>query len=169
MYWHVLFVLGGHEEKIVNKINESDHEAFLPKVKKLFKRNSTINKEDVLLFKNYVFVKSNENTINFQKYIQNEIQHMTGFIKLLKHDTHTESLYPHEKEFLMKFTDEENVIDESQGLINGDKIIITQGPLMGFESLIRKIDRHKRIAQLEIDMFGDKRTITVGLEIISKQ
>jgi transcriptional antiterminator NusG len=40
---------------------------------------------------------------------------------------------------------------------------------MGFESLIRKIDRHKRIAQLEIDMFGDKRTITVGLEIISKQ
>ncbi|MDO9592277.1 MAG: transcription termination/antitermination NusG family protein, partial [Erysipelotrichaceae bacterium] len=110
MFWHVLFVLGGHELKIANKINESQNIAFLPKVKKIFKRNNTINKEDVLLFKNYVFVKSNENTINFQKYIQNEIQHMTGFIKLLKHDHQTESLYPHEKEFLMTFTNKDNVI-----------------------------------------------------------
>lgn len=170
MNWHVLFVLGGHEHKIKDKINESHHDAFIPKVTKLFKRKDELRKEDVPLFKNYVFVKSKSNTIEFQEYIQHEIQHMTGFIKLLKHDNEgTESLYPHEKEFLMKFANKDHVINQSQGFIEGDKIVITEGPLIGHESLIRKIDRHKRIAQLDIEMFGDKRTITVGLEIISKR
>lgn len=170
MYWHVLFVRGGHEQKIVNKINEAGHEAFLPKVTKLFKRKNEIKKEDFLLFKNYVFVKSELDTLNFQKYIQHEVKYMNGFIKLLKHDSEgTESLYPHEKEFLMKFANKDHVIDESKGLIEGDRIIITEGPLMGHESMIKKIDRHKRIAQLEIEMFGDKRMISVGLEIVSKR
>lgn len=170
MYWHVLFVRGGYEQKIMDKINDSDHEAFIPKVTKLFKRKNEIRKENFLLFKNYVFVKSELDTKNFQKYIQNEVQHMTGFIRLLKYDSDgTESLYPHEKEFLMKFANEDHVIDDSKGLIEGDKIIITEGPLMGHESMIKKIDRHKRIAQLDIDMFGEKRLITVGLEIISKR
>ena len=169
MYWHVLFVRGGHEEKIASKINETANEAFIPKVTKLFKRKDEMRKEDVPLFKNYVFVKSEQNIREFQEYIQHEVQQMIGFIKLLKHDTQTESLYPHEKEFLMKFANKDHVIDESKGLIEGDKIIITQGPLVGHESMIKKIDRHKRIAQLEIEMFGDKRTITVGLEIVSKR
>jgi transcription termination/antitermination protein NusG len=169
MYWHVLFVRGGHELKIKEKINESDHDAFLPKVTKIFKSKSEMRKEDVLLFKNYVFVKSKHDTTEFQKFIQNEIQQLTGFIKLLKHDQETESLYPHEKEFLMKFANKDHVIKESEGFIEGDKIIITEGPLMGHESMIKKIDRHKRIAQLDIEMFGQQRTITVALEIISKQ
>lgn len=169
MYWHVLFVLGGYEQKITQKINESHHDAFLPKVTKIFKRKDELRKEDVLLFKNYIFVKSNHDTTEFQKYIQNEVQHLTGFIKLLKHDQQTESLYPHEKEFLMKFANKDHVIEDSKGLIEGDKIVITEGPLMGHESLIKKIDRHKRIAQLDIEMFGQQRTITVALEIISKQ
>lgn len=169
MYWHVLFVLGGYEHKITQKINESNHEAFLPKVTKIFKRKDGLRKEDVLLFNNYIFIKSHHDTTEFQKYIQNEVQHLTGFIKLLKHDQQTESLYPHEKEFLMKFANKDHVIENSIGLIEGDKIVITEGPLMGHESLIKKIDRHKRIAQLDIEMFGQLRTITVALEIISKQ
>ena len=169
MFWHVLFVLGGHEEKITQQINESDHHAFLPKVTKIFKKKNELRKEDVLLFKNYIFVKSTDDTTEFQKYIQNEIQHLTGFIRLLKHDNQTESLYPHEKEFLMKFANKDHVIKESEGFIEGDKIVITEGPLIGHESLIKKIDRHKRIAMLDIEMFGQQRTITVALEIISKQ
>ncbi|MDP3306603.1 MAG: antiterminator LoaP [Erysipelotrichaceae bacterium] len=170
MNWHILFVRGGQEEKILTKVNDANHEAFIPKVTKVFKRKNELRKEDVPLFKNYVFVKSQSNTREFQEYIQHEIQHMTGFIRLLKHDNEgTESLYPHEKEFLMKFANKDHVINQSQGFIEGDKIVITEGPLIGHESLIKKIDRHKRIAQLDIEMFGDKRTITVGLEIISKR
>ena len=42
------------------------------------------------------------------------------------------------------------------------------GPLQGMEGAIRKIDRHKRIAVLSLDMFGRTVDMKVGLEIIEK-
>ena len=50
----------------------------------------------------------------------------------------------------------------------GDKVIITDGPLLGKEAHIRKIDRHKRIAYLDIDFFNQTISTKVGLEIIKK-
>ena len=57
----------------------------------------------------------------------------------------------------------------SEGFIENDRVVITSGPLQGNEGLIRKIDRHKRKAYLEIDMFGRKLKTQVGLEIVRKQ
>ncbi|MFR3950420.1 MAG: hypothetical protein ACLTZM_27535 [Ruminococcus sp.] len=45
---------------------------------------------------------------------------------------------------------------------------LSQGPLTGMEGSIRRIDRHKRIAHLEIEMFGRTVEMKVGLEIIEK-
>lgn len=39
---------------------------------------------------------------------------------------------------------------------------------MGKEARIRKVDRHKRCAFVEVDMFGRKTTARVGLEIVRK-
>ncbi len=39
---------------------------------------------------------------------------------------------------------------------------------MGLEGAIRKIDRHKRKAWLEMEMFGRRQQIEIGLEIIKK-
>jgi transcriptional antiterminator NusG len=60
------------------------------------------------------------------------------------------------------------VTEESKGFIIGDKIIVTSGPLKGRESIIRKIDRHKRRAEIEVAFLGDIRRINVALEVISK-
>ena len=42
------------------------------------------------------------------------------------------------------------------------------GPLQGKEGYIKKIDRHKRRAFLEMPMFGRVQKIQVGLEIVAK-
>ena len=47
-------------------------------------------------------------------------------------------------------------------------IRITHGPLMGQEGNIVKIDRHKRVAYVDVSLFGQVTTVQVGLEIISK-
>jgi len=178
-YWHVLFVRGGYEHKITAKINDFDSlekcedtkviEAFLPKVVKCYKRQKSIIKEEALLFKNYVFVRTDLDYQDFLIYLHKHIQSITGFIKLLKHDqVGTETLLPHERQFLEKFTNQDDLIESSIGFIEGDTIIITEGPLVGHESQIKKIDRHKRLATLDISMFGRPQSITVALEIISK-
>lgn len=41
-------------------------------------------------------------------------------------------------------------------------------PLQGKEGCIRKIDRHKRKAWLEVELFGDRQLVEVGLEIVTK-
>ena len=61
------------------------------------------------------------------------------------------------------------LMDFSEGYLKGDKIIVTEGPLQGMESHIRRIDRHKRLAWLDIDVLGESREIAVGLEIIRKE
>ena len=48
-------------------------------------------------------------------------------------------------------------------------MIIQTGPLKGNEGLIKKIDRHKRKAWLELNLLGRTVETQVGLEIVEKR
>lgn len=77
-------------------------------------------------------------------------------------------LLPEQEKLLQSFLGKENHMKMSAGYIKDGTAFITQGPLQGKEKMIRKIDRHKRLARLEIPI-GDKfREICAGLEITSK-
>ena len=78
------------------------------------------------------------------------------------------SLIPCEVPYVKGMCREENVIGMSKGVIRNGRPVITSGPLKGREGLIRKIDRHKRIADIEIPLAGERRQVTVGLEIYEK-
>lgn len=56
----------------------------------------------------------------------------------------------------------------SKGIIEGERTIVLSGPLKGKEGYIKKIDRHKRKAWLEVELFGRIQNIQLGLEIVSK-
>ena len=71
--------------------------------------------------------------------------------------------------FLTRFGGNSHIVDMSLGYIEGDIIKITNGPLMGYEGQIVKIDRHKRIAYIDISLFDQITRVQVGLEIISKR
>lgn len=53
-------------------------------------------------------------------------------------------------------------------MIEGDEVKVVKGPLRGQEAKIVKVDRHKRLAWLEMHMFGRTKVVKVGLEIVSK-
>ena len=91
-----------------------------------------------------------------------------GCIKILKYKDDIEAIYPHERQFLERFIDQDQVIDVSHGFVDGDRIRIMDGPLVGKESLIVKIDRHKRIAWVEIALLGEQRIVELSCEIITK-
>lgn len=77
-------------------------------------------------------------------------------------------LTPCETPYLKRLCQSGNLIGISRGVIRKDATIITSGPLKGQERLIRRIDRHKRTAEIEIPFAGDKRSVMVGLEIYEK-
>ena len=79
------------------------------------------------------------------------------------------SLIPCEIPFWKMLCQKDNLIVMSRGIIKDGNLVVTSGPLKGYERLIRKIDRHKRIAEIEVSLAGEETRVTVGLEIYQKQ
>ena len=85
---------------------------------------------------------------------------------LLQSDTQTIlALTNDEKSLLKSLLNENHLIMHSTGIIVDSKLIVQEGPLVGKEGLIRKINRHKRLAFLG-DVFG--KVMKVPLEVTSK-
>lgn len=117
-----------------------------------------------LLFPGYVFVISDDIDQLYQK-----LKKVIGLTKLIGTGKEIIPLTEEEVRLLMKFGGEEQIVAMSKGIIEGSKVIINSGPLKGMEGYIRKIDRHKRKAYLEVPMFNGMQNIQVGLEIVSKR
>ena len=69
--------------------------------------------------------------------------------------------------FLQRLCGAGQHIGFSRGYIRQGRTFVTEGPLMGKESCIQRIDRHKRLARLAIDMPA-RDAVDVGLEIYGK-
>lgn len=93
---------------------------------------------------------------------------MQGLAKLIGTGDEIVPLSSEEIDFLKRFGGEKQVVEMSEGIIEHSKVNITSGPLQGMEGFIKKIDRHKRKAYLEIPMFGGMQNVQVGLEIVAK-
>lgn len=93
---------------------------------------------------------------------------LSGARKPALKETKDLSLSPCEPSFLKELCKEDSLIDLSRGVIKDGILTITSGPLKGRERLIRRIDRHKRTAEIEIPIDGKRWQVTVGLEIYEK-
>lgn len=56
----------------------------------------------------------------------------------------------------------------SKGYVIGDIVTVISGPMKEMKGKIKFIDRHKRLAVIEIEMFGRKTEVRLGLEIVMK-
>ena len=83
-------------------------------------------------------------------------------------DSHMIRLSAEQKGLFTQLFGEKKHMSLSKGHIRQGQTHLTQGPLQGKEDLIRKIDRHKRLARLEVPAGEGTQTLYVGLEIISK-
>lgn len=120
------------------------------------------------MFPSYVFVESDLDHLDFSQLLYEIKTRKEGIIKELKYADDISALYESEIAYLKGLLNQENVLKLSTGFIENDKIIITDGPLIGYESQIIKIDRHKRKAILKLLLLGERREVSVPLEILKK-
>lgn len=57
----------------------------------------------------------------------------------------------------------------SVGIMEGDHIIITSGPLMGLEGNIEHINKREQIARVKIELYGRVLEAKLALEVVKKQ
>lgn len=181
-WWYVLFVRSNTEHKVMGSFQKSfakmhlpyELETFCPESEKYYKDKhsrilgNTYRKRP--LFPGYVFVETNLPEDEFRIVSFDIIQNSVDIIRLLKNGENGGiALRQDERERFEYLFKGKRCLEHSVGYIEGDKIIITGGPLKDMESNIKKINRHHRTAQIEIIMFGQAQTVDVPLEIVEKR
>lgn len=167
--WYVMQVRTGTEENICIQCKKDIEEdvlekCFLPYYEEKRRVQGEWKILKKVLFPGYVFVI----TQDIEKLYQ-QLKRVIGLTKLLGTGREIIPLTEKEIVFLTRFGGENQVVAMSEGIIVGSKAIVNFGPLQGMEGYIRKIDRHKRRAYLEIPFFGRTQNVQVGLEIVEKK
>lgn len=113
------------------------------------------------MFPDYVFLESEDG-----ERLAEELEQYRSFLMVLGGEETLVPIGREEEEFLRGLCGKSHHSEISKGYIRNGHTHVTEGPLRGKERLIRKIDRHKRLARLEIP--GSLRNVNVGLEIYEK-
>ena len=169
MALYVIQVVGGTEPRVCDLVNkllrDIVSDCFVPRREVLRREEGQWRTVRETLFPGYLFVETTE-----IQHVSERLASIPAFTRLLgKSDERIIPLSQDEVAWLTALMEPlDKVVEMSVGVIEGDRVIVTDGPLVGREALISKIDRHKRLAWLDMRMFGRTKTIKVGLEIVRK-
>lgn len=167
--WYVLYVMGGKEVIIAKYLSRDETlDAFCPQVEVIYRKKGICQLVQKPMFPSYIFVKSSLKMCEFQNYLKQKQKEKSGIIRELYYEKGIPSLTNTEIYWLEHLMDDEAVVRKSVGMVEGDHIIIEEGPLKGYESYISHIDRHKRKATLSFQMLGREAQLNITLEIIKK-
>ena len=127
-----------------------------------YNRTSRIVK--LILFPSYIFIE----TDHIEEFVDN-IKWFPGFNVILHMDDIYCPVYEHEAIILNRLISENDIIDISQGYMEGDKVHVTNGPLVGMEGQIKKVKPRQGVAILEMNIFNHTTKVILGLELIEKK
>lgn len=166
--WYVIQVRTRHEGEIIEECKEKvllpGEEVFTILGERIFHKNEERFIREYVVFPGYVFYETEQDTDSLRLRLKN-IKQMT---KLLHTGEEFIPLYPEEEQLLRQLSGPEHKIGFSNGIKDGDLVLIKEGPLVGQEGRIRWIDRHNRMAGIEVKLLGRKISIKLGLALISK-
>lgn len=166
--FYVIQVMTGEERDIMNLCRihmdfSVIEDMFIP----LYARKKKFKDEwkEVIkpLFPGYIFVDT-EDIVT----VNEELKKVEKFTKILKSADQVAPIAPEEERFLRTVMDESYVVRVSRGILIGQQVIVTDGVLKDVPGRITKINRHKRICNIEVKMFGRYTNVEVGLEVVKK-
>lgn len=166
--WYVMQVRTGREEETISMVQQYTADShmgvcFLPKYEQKKKFAGAWHLVQALLFPGYVFVDTEE----IEKFYM-ELKHVPQLTKILGTGECWTSIIDEDLRVLERLLDEEKMVAMSTGYMEGDRVMIVDGPLEGMETVIRRINRHKRMAVVEMHMFGRVQEVALGLEIVGR-
>ena len=166
---YAIQVASGQEAKVEELIRRFVDEAlvgeiFVPRFESMRRWKGEWHKRTERLTPGYLYVETSD-----AEKLALQLRRVPTFTKVLGNNEVFIPLNDEEVAWLNAFTGgDRRVIEMSEGIVEGNKVIVLRGPLRGHEAEIKRIDRHRRMDELEVSMLGRMKTIRLGLEIISK-
>ncbi len=175
--WYVIQVLSGQEDKACELINlhaagrrSKDgrlvlKECFVPRYqveRKFHGQYRTLTRN---LFPGYVIAVTNR-----VDELNDRLVRIPTFTRMLGSEKSFIPLDRSEKAFINAFTTEKHrTISLSKAVYEGDKVVVTEGPMINREGWITEVNRRKGTARIEVSMFGRTINVEIGLAIVGRR
>lgn len=168
--WYVIQVPTGKEAAMCDVIERTAGpdalgECFTPSFETQRKVRGAWQTVQAILFPGYVIAVTRDVGT-----LKHRLRGVSEFTRLL---TMGESFVPldeADRAWLSTFTAAgDRVIPMSMGVVEGDRIVVTKGPLMGREGWITSVNRRKSLAFIQVEMFGRKIETRIGLGIVRRK
>ncbi len=166
--WYVIHTVSGMEEKCRQQceryVGRDDYkEMFIPQhiVQKHFKKEWHEVKKP--LFPGYLFVDTGH-----IEAVMKGLQKVFQYTKVLRDCETVSPITEEEQKFLSAMMDKEHIVHYSEGFLIGDEVVVTKGPLKNLKGYVRTVDRHRRIAKMEVPLFGRLTPMEVGFGAIAR-
>lgn len=167
--WYVLQVAAGSEDSLVPIIGRALHvvdeycDVFVPHFLG-FRKDKEIwrNDERRVLFpgSGYVFVDTDRPEL-----VEKRLHIFTNQVKPVSIEGGFHPIHMEEQEYLQKWMDAHHDIAISTGELIDGTLVVYHGPLRGRTKFVRRIDKHKRSAEVDCTLWGQKQLMRVGLEL----
>lgn len=172
--WYAVQVFTGQEDRAVGLIGQTlaasgeeglVDEVFAPKRKTLAKRQGELVEGEAPLFPGYVVAVTGE-----VDRLAALLRKVPAFTRLLGTDGMFTPLAEGEVAWICAFTQREHrTVEMSEGFVEGGRAVVASGPLVGREALIKKVNRRKREATLELSIMGRTVEVKVGLSLVRRK
>ena len=173
--YYVIQVKTGKEDKAIEDIkkykgDDLNFDVFSPYRITLRKYKGEWKEHRERCFPGYIFVETND-----AKQLFFDLYWVEDFTKLLGREGLTYNFLPLSEEesrvidILYNENEDRTTKISDIEVIEGDKIRIVSGPLQGIESVIKKVNLHKRLVTVELSVCNRTVDVEVGINIITKE
>ena len=164
-HWHAVYILSGNEDPVREKIEYAlgslGRRAVVPKRRILERKEGKWRVKIRPLFPGYILLQGKIDVSSY--YI---LKSVPGLVRILKDNCQLYRIYPEEIKIISRLMCNGEIIGTSVAFKKGDKVIITEGPLLSLEGLIVSVDARKGRAKVLISFLGDVRTVDLSIKVI---
>jgi transcriptional antiterminator NusG len=170
MKYYALQVKTRSEEKYIKLLKalhpDIQFPLYFPRRKIDIRRKGRITSSTAAIFPGYIFVETGEedDILRYQWFFRRT----DGFYRFLKSNQNITPLADRDLEAVLHFIKNAGpVAGISKVYFNeNSRIVVTEGPLMGLEGKIIKVDKRKGRAKIKLDIYDDSFSVDLAFEVI---
>jgi transcriptional antiterminator NusG len=167
--WYVIHTVSGMEEQcrqaLERCLEQTDYETmFIPQyiAQKHFKKEW--HAVEKTLLPGCLFIESGH-----VKEVRKCLEKISQSTEEVPADSKTLSpITEEEQKILSGIMDEHYVVKYSEGFMIDDEVIVMRGPLRHAADYVRKVDRHRRLARIEVPLSGELTPMEVGFGAVAR-
>jgi transcriptional antiterminator NusG len=169
MNYYAIQVKTRGEQKFMRLFNalhpELQFSMYFPRRHIDIRRKGIIRQSTAAIFPGYLFIEAGEEEILTHQW---EFRRTDGFFRFLKSNQNISPLADRDLELVLHFIKKAGpVAGISRVYFNENaRIVIVEGPLMGLEGRIIKVDKRKKRAKVKLDLYDDSFAIDLAFEVI---